>query len=393
MISVALIIERTITSLGGAERSIAELAEELSRQGISVRILAAAGLPAENTTILCTGNPRKRTSFYTFEKALRHHLSNHHYDIIHSTLPFEFADIYQPRGGSYKEAMLQNIASYSCPMLQCWKQYTHVLNFRRTAFLNAEKKLCKENHKTIIAALSDYVRQQFVRHYGLPNERIITIPNGIHVNRQVDIAYADTFRRNVVSRLSADIQQDAVLFLFAANNFRLKGLRELIPAFSETIKTFSIPAVLVIAGSDKTAPYQKLASDLKVNDRILFYGPQEDAYSAMSACDAAILPSWYDPCSRFILEALALAKPVITTRFNGACERYQTNRHGLIIDTPVHIKEMAEAIEALCAAQTRKAFSQAIRQDGLKEKISITQHVGQLRQVYDIILTKKKENA
>ena len=191
-----------------------------------------------------------------------------------------------------------------------------------------------------------------------------------------------------------DIRPNAVLFLFAATNFRLKGLRELILAFAAAYQSNpSIPAVLVIAGSDNYASYRKLAFDKGVDSRIVFCGPQKDAFSALSACDAAILPSWYDPCSRFILEGLALKKPVVTTRLNGACEQYQSNRHGFIINNPASIEAMSDAIGALCHSQTRIDFATAIRQDDLKEKISIARHVGQLRQFYDIIRSRKKGKA
>jgi UDP-glucose:(heptosyl)LPS alpha-1,3-glucosyltransferase len=394
MSSVALIIERTITALGGAERSIAELAGELANQGIDVRILAAAGQSSSLCTALCSPNPLERTSYRVFEQALRSHLSQNHYDIIHSVLPFEFADIYQPRGGSYREAMLQNAESFNCPVMRFWKRSSHVLNFRRTAFLRAEKKLCLPGRTTMVAALSDYVRQQFVKHYGLSDQRVALIPNGIQVNRAVDVSYADAFRRDMLSRLSSDIRPNAVIFFFAANNFRLKGLRQLILAFARANQNpLPAPGVLVIAGSDKFASYRKLASSLGVESRIVFCGPQKDAFSALSVCDAAILPSWYDPCSRFILEALALAKPVITTRLNGAGEQYQANRHGFIVDNPASTEAIADAIRALCDGQIRSSFAQAIQQDGLKDEISITRHVGQLRRVYDIILAQKKGTA
>ena len=76
MTSVALIIERTITALGGAERSIAELAGQLANQGIDVRILAAAGQPSQRCdSIMHSKIPAERTSVsFTFEKALRQHL-------------------------------------------------------------------------------------------------------------------------------------------------------------------------------------------------------------------------------------------------------------------------------------------------------------------------------
>jgi glycosyltransferase involved in cell wall biosynthesis len=356
-----------------------------------VHVLAAAGQSSALCTALCTPNPLERTSYSVFEQALREHLQQNHYDIIHSTLPFDFADIYQPRGGSYKEAMLQNIESYPCPVTRFWKHKTHFMNFRRTAFLRAERKLCRASRTTTVAALSDYVRQQFIRHYGLSEQRIALIPNGIHVNRTADFSYADAFRRDILSRLSSEIRENAVIFLFAANNFRLKGLRELILAFARAFQSNpSIPAVLAIAGSDQSAPYQKLAREQDIDSRVVFCGPQKDAFSALSACDAAILPSWYDPCSRFILEGLALAKPVVTTGLNGACEQFKHGRHGSIVDKPDSIQALSDIIITLCSQPTRIAFADAIQEDDLKEKISIARHVGQLRQLYDIIRAAKK---
>jgi glycosyltransferase involved in cell wall biosynthesis len=343
---------------------------------------------------LCTNDPRKRTSLHTFEKALRQHLSQNRYDIIHSVLPFDFADLYQPRGGSYKEAMLRNIAGFSCPCQRCWKRLTHFVNIRRTALLRAEKRLCIKNDKIIIAALSDYVKQQFIRHYHLPEERIAVISNGVNVNRVVNVQKADTFRRDILSHLFSPLRDNAVLFLFAANNFRLKGLGELITAFAEAVgKCPSAPAVLVVIGKDNPDAYRQQARATGIESRIFFCGPQEDGFSALSACDVAVLPTYYDPCSRFILEAIALAKPAITSRFNGATEQFQAGRHGIVIDKPTDIPALTEAILAMCNPKTTKAMTEAILADNLKEKVSISRHVGQLRRVYDIILAQKKGTA
>jgi glycosyltransferase involved in cell wall biosynthesis len=391
MISTALIIERTFTALGGAERSITELADELANQGIGVRILAAAGQHAQNCTVLCTDNPHRRTSFHTFAKTLRTHLSKNHYDIVHSTLPFDFADIYQPRGGSCKEAMLQNAASFPNPVIRCWKRCTHFMNFRRTALLRAEKKLCSGNNKIIIAALSDYVGRQFIRRYHLPPERIAVIPNGVDVRRLAEPADAAAFRKNILEKMPAHCRENAVLFLFAANNFRLKGLRELLLAFAKTVGIDqSLHPILVVAGSDDIRPYSTMAKRISIADRIIFTGALASVQNALAACDVAVLPSWYDPSSRFTLEALALAKPVITSRFNGAAEQFQSGRHGIVIDSPAHIPALAEAIGSLCHPQIRTAYTEAIVADNLKEKVSIARHVGQLRKVYDIILAQKK---
>ena len=110
---VAIIIERADITLGGAERSVLELTGQLQVLGFDVDILAAKG-QADNSNIhiLCPNSPGKRACFFTFAKALEKHLSQNHYDIIHSALPFPSAHIYQPRGGTYAESILRNAVSY-----------------------------------------------------------------------------------------------------------------------------------------------------------------------------------------------------------------------------------------------------------------------------------------
>ena len=110
---IAIIIERANVVLGGAERSVFEMTTALSSLGFKVDILAAKGqTDAKNIHILCQNTSGKRTCHRAFGNAIKSHIAENHYDIIHSVLPFGFADIYQPRGGSYAEAILQNAASY-----------------------------------------------------------------------------------------------------------------------------------------------------------------------------------------------------------------------------------------------------------------------------------------
>ena len=140
---VAIVIERANISLGGAERSVFELAPALSARGFHVHILAAKGqTKARNVHILCGKTPGKRTSYLAFEEALRTHLSQNQYDIVHSVLPFHFADVYQPRGGTYAEAIFRNAVSYQNKVIEWYKRLTTFGNLRRTTLLHSERKLC-----------------------------------------------------------------------------------------------------------------------------------------------------------------------------------------------------------------------------------------------------------
>ena len=123
--------------------------------------------------------------------------------------------------------------------------------------------------------------------------------------------------------------------------------------------------------------------------RIIFLGPIRRIQNALSIIDVAVLPTFYDPCSRYILEALAAAKPVITTRFNGASEQFINNRHGKVIDMPEDVSALAEAIGYFTDTNNLQKVSEAIVADNLKEKISIDRAAKQLISVYESILQKK----
>lgn len=390
MIKTAIIIERADIALGGAERSVFELASQLSLSDVKVTVLAAKGqTQAKNIKILCADSGGKRASLAEFDRALRNHLIDNRYDIIHSALPFGFADLYQPRGGSYPEAIIRNAASYQNPIVSWYKMATHYANVRRLALFRAEKELCRDLNRTIVAAVSEYVKRQFKEHYGLGDERLVVIPNGIKTAREVHAEKAGELRRQIFVKLGITEAAMPALFLFAANNFRLKGLANLIKALALTAEGGTArPIYLVVAGAGSSRKYRHLAKKLGVSERIVFLGRLRHIQNALSISDVAVLPSWYDPCSRFILEALAAAKPVITTRYNGAAELFCSKRHGSVIDRCDDIEALAGAMSFYANEANAQKAAGAIEQDNLAEKVSIVRHAKQMVELYKHILNK-----
>jgi UDP-glucose:(heptosyl)LPS alpha-1,3-glucosyltransferase len=391
---IAIIIERANVALGGAERSVYELAAALSKLGFHADILAAKGRPNnKNIHVLCRDRTGKRVGYSAFAKAIKRYLLENKYDIIHSVLPCGFADVYQPRGGTYAESILRNAVSYRNNILEFYKRLTSFTNFRRTAFLRAERRLARGTDGPVIAALSQYVANQFKEHYGTDSQRIIVIPNGVKTDRQINVDQADRLRMQILAEARLKEADEPILFLFAANNFRLKGLAALIEAISQvsnqgTERKFC----LVVVGNGRAYRYRRLAKRLGFpmpDWRIVFLGPVSHIQSALSIIDVAVLPTFYDPSSRFILEALAAGKPVITTKFNGATDLFVDNRHGKVIDTPENINALAEVIRYFTDTKNIENASQAIIEDNLKENISIDRAARQLIEVYESILQRK----
>jgi UDP-glucose:(heptosyl)LPS alpha-1,3-glucosyltransferase len=388
---IAIIIERANVALGGAERSVSELADALSAIGLEVHILAAKGQTGpENIHILCQNVPGKRVSYPTFEKALAKYLSENHYDLIHSVLPFDFADVYQPRGGTYAETILRNIASYRNKAIETYKRLTAFTNLRRSTLLRAERRLATQSNGPVIAALSEYVAEQFKQHYGISNERIVVIPNGVKTDKQVNKEQAEKFRMKILAQLNLKESYKPILFLFVANNFRLKGLAPLLKAMSRaTDNNRDRKNYLIAAGNGKVQKYRRMAENLNIQNKVIFLGYIENIQNALSIIDVAVLPTFYDPSSRYILEALATGKPVITTKFNGATDLFIDNRHGKVIDAPENTAALTEAITYFTDPNNIQKVSQAIVEDNIAEDISINRVAKQLVSIYENILQKK----
>jgi UDP-glucose:(heptosyl)LPS alpha-1,3-glucosyltransferase len=384
---VAIITERSEVLVGGAERSIFELSAELITQGIDVRLLAAKGQgQAKHVSILCPNVSDKRFPISTFAAALECHLAQNHYDILHSVVPFSFADVYQPRGGSFPETIERNAASYENPFLAVFKRFTSFMNERRAELAKAEKDLC-QNSGAIVAALSSYVAGQFKNHYGLADERIAVICNGIKTDRPIDLAEFAEVKEQIRKNRP---DTTPVFFLFAAHNFRLKGLSPLLKAMQLAKMNATIcKPHLFIAGAERSGAYRRMCKSLGIADSVTFFGNIPHVQNALAVVDAAILPTFYDPASRFILEALAMGKPVITTRCNGATDLFADNRHGIVVDDPTQVDKLAQAILHFCDTANLQKAAAAISADKLKEKLSIERHAKELIGLYKRIIVKK----
>jgi UDP-glucose:(heptosyl)LPS alpha-1,3-glucosyltransferase len=391
---IAIITERANIALGGAERSVFELAAALSTIGCGVNILAATGQAStRNVHIFRPGKKGGRMGYSAFARMLKVHLSQNKYDIIHSVLPFEFADVYQPRGGAYAEAILRHAASHQNKLVKSYKRLTAFGNLRRSALLRAERQLARAADGPVIAALSQYVAEQFQRHYGADAKRIVVIPNGVKTDRQVNADQADRLRSQILAEARLREADHPVLLLFVANNFKLKGLEPLLRAVAAAARPKTErKCCLVVVGRDKTRKYRRLARRLDLHtlgQRVVFLGSVSHIQCALSVADVAVLPTFYDPASRFILEALAAGKPVITTRFNGAADLFVDNRHGKVIDTPENIDALAGAIRHFTDTDNIEKASAAIAEDNLKDNISISRAARELMELYESILQGK----
>lgn len=174
-----------------------------------------------------------------------------------------------------------------------------------------------------IVAISERVRTQLKEHYQVPDEHIVTIPNGINLSR-FDPANASA-RASV--RHSFGVPRDVPLLLFVGSQYRLKGLEFVIRALAE----METRAILLVVGGDMAAPFKRLAEHLGVRDRVIFAGARSDLPKIYPAADALVLPTLYETFALVCLEAMASGLPVLASPVGGIEDYLHDGENGFYI--------------------------------------------------------------
>lgn len=160
-----------------------------------------------------------------------------------------------------------------------------------------------------LIAISERVRKELKHYYNVPDERIVTIPNGINLSR---FSPANAVRKAEVRR-EFGIPEDARLILFVGSRFRIKGLKYAI----EGLAKMNVNAYLLVVGDDNAAPFKQMADQLGVGDRVVFAGGRSDLPRIYPAADAFLLPTLYETFALVCLEAMASGVPVVASPVGG----------------------------------------------------------------------------
>jgi UDP-glucose:(heptosyl)LPS alpha-1,3-glucosyltransferase len=170
-------------------------------------------------------------------------------------------------------------------------------------------------------------------------------------------------------------------------NFRLKGVLETIRAYGRFHRRQRGGSDrLVVLGNDYVDGYRRIAVDSGVGPEVLFRSPAEDIWPAYAVADAVVLLSWYDPCSRVVLEATAFGVPCITTRFNGAAEAI-VDGAGIVVPSPASVDAVAAGMGRLADPAVRAIYADACR--AIAPSLSMDRHVDELLDVYEGIIAGK----
>jgi UDP-glucose:(heptosyl)LPS alpha-1,3-glucosyltransferase len=377
---VALVIERIEAWRGGAETSTIQFAQRAAQRGCEVTLVTTSrGVPSAEMSVLTIKVTSALRAQRTLLFARRAAAAVRHggYDIVHAVTPCPAADLYEPRGGAVPEMLRRNVALRRSPLQRGVKRFRDKLNLKYRVMLRLERTLVCRRPPPMVVAISRYVARQFQEHYGIQPPQTRLVFNGVDPDTSTA---AERVADDNEIRQQYDLARNERLALCVAHNFRLKGVAPLIEAIAALPAAQRRHIRVIIVGRDNPVSYLRLAERLGVSDRIVFAGSTERISAFYHAADMLVHPTYYDPCSRVVLEALTVGVPVITTRFNGAAEVMTDGRQGFVLDTPDDVKALADRIARLLDEPLREQCAAAAQR--LCAKVGMDRHAEEIVKLY-----------
>ncbi len=174
-----------------------------------------------------------------------------------------------------------------------------------------------------------------LRHEGVARRKIVTIPNGIDLGRFV-----------------APHREGPIRRLVTVAGFRPEKAHDvLLAAAGEALG--ALPDVsLTLVGDGPTRPAaEEFASRLGLGDRIRFAGHSDAVAGVLRNSDAFVMSSRSEAFPNALIEAMAMALPVIATAVGGIPELVEHGRTGILVP-PGRADALARSIVELVRRPT-----------------------------------------
>jgi UDP-glucose:(heptosyl)LPS alpha-1,3-glucosyltransferase len=376
------LIRKKYTPFGGAEVFMQHLVEALAARDHEVHILAQAwdppgGKAARAPRLHCI--PPVSGPYWwqalEFARRVRKRVEASSFDLVHSFERTYSQDVYRAGDGCHREFLRQRARHVSGVKRASFKTNPH-----HWVTLWLERQTFSRNPRQEVIANSRRGREEILKNYPVPEQNIRVIYNAL-------AAWPERFvpTREARETLAGWVLEPADrVLLFLGSGFERKGLNLVL----DGLRRLEDPRIkLLVIGRDREAPYRDRARRHKLENRVLFLGPQTDPVPFYRAADVFVLPSYYEPFSNACLEALSFGLPVITSAVNGVAEILEPGVNGLILPDPGDAEALSEGIREALAWDKERLFQ--LNRERLAGNFSFAGKIREFLECYENVLSRK----
>jgi glycosyltransferase involved in cell wall biosynthesis len=214
--------------------------------------------------------------------------------------------------------------------------------FKKRFFILIEKIAAKYSDAIFFRNIEDFETAKkekigninLIRHTG----------DGIDILRFSPERFTPNFIQEKKNKLG--IPADKIILGIVARLVREKGYLELFSAFKKVIGKFPNAMLLVLGSADpekKDAINLNIVKTYGIEKNTLFLGERTDVDEIYALMDIFVLPSHREGFSHSIMEASAMAKPIIASDIRGCRGAVEPGVTGILVP-PKNYQKLAEAI-------------------------------------------------
>jgi UDP-glucose:(heptosyl)LPS alpha-1,3-glucosyltransferase len=384
---VALIVERFDPAHGGREASTWEIAQLLRQQRCEVSVLcmsAASGKEEPGVRRLGRRGLSRVQRLRNFVRDVRELAARESFDVMHAMMPLPGADVYQPRSGTIP-GQLAARRRYRESLRAGWLTAADWPSAHRRYVARLERQTLAEPG-TLCLPVSQYIAEEIAFYFRPPVAPDVVF-NGVQL-ATMEPQRVQKHRAELRRRLQIP-DGDALLMCIGSENWR-KGFDETLAAYAhwQRGRTPTSGATLVFVGCRNLGRFRALARRYGIDRQTRFLRESRPIADVLAGADALMLLSWYDACSRVVLEATRLGVPSITTATNGAAEALRDGA-GVVVSSPRSVAEIAAALNELADPERRRRYRQACA--AAADGLSMERHVSELLLRYEQICRRRTE--
>ncbi len=202
---------------------------------------------------------------------------------------------------------------------------------RYRQLLEWEAAVFGRESRTRILLVSERQKSAFQRHYDTPEERFFQLPPGIQPDRR---AGPDAERLRAEARREFGIGEEERWILCIGSGFRTKGLDRSLKALAALPDPLRRRTHLLALGSDKAAPFERLARRLGVAERFRILPGRDDIPRILQGGDLLLHPAYHENTGNILLEAAVAGLPVLTTSVCGYAHYIEEAKCGRVLPEP-----------------------------------------------------------
>lgn len=184
------------------------------------------------------------------------------------------------------------------------------------------------NFSTKVIAVSEDARKFYIQKAGIPNNKVVTIYNGIDLTRFTAVE-AEVIHQK---RETFKIPEGSVTFVTIAILREPKGIQYMLQAMPHILEKIPNFHYLVIGDGEYGETLKQLANSLGVDKNVIFAGQRKDINEILQISNCFVLPTLTEALPTVLIEAMAARKAIIASRVGGIPEMVTDGENGLLVE-------------------------------------------------------------